>query len=340
MALKRTAVQYSDVLGGLALLAVIGICARMVAVLVPGANYLIVAIALGALLTNLYGVPDWARAGVNSHKLLLETGIVLMGIRLTLDSILDAGPTLIGLVIAVIVFTCLLIEFVSRNVFGMADKTGSLLAAGASICGVSAIVAVSGSIHADEDQIAYAVATILLFDALTLAAYPLVGHLLGLTDTVFGVWAGLSMFSTGPVAAAGFAYSETAGQWATVTKLTRNLFIGLAVVAYSVYYARRRATSTRSIDSLSLLWTKFPKFVLGFVAVMVVANLGVLTPTQVASARHAYQWLFLLAFAGLGMHIRVADVRDTGIRPVIVVFVSLLVVSSVTLFVVSALFGL
>lgn len=326
---------------GLALVVGIGLAARLLTSFVPSINHLIAAIVLGALVTNLVGTPSVAEPGVARHKLLLEIGIVLMGAKLTIDAVFGAGPTILLLVVLTVSFSLLLVEFLARNVFGLAEKIGSLVAAGASICGVSAVVAVASGIDADEDQIAYAIATILLFDAITLFVYPAVGGLLDIPDVVFGIWAGLSMFSTGPVAAAGFAYSDTAGQWATLTKLARNLLISAAVVLYSVYYARKRATNAdegRGLSS-SLLWEKFPKFIVGFAAVMFVANLGVFSEAQQASLQNAYQWLFLFAFAGLGLDMDLAKLRRAGTRPVVLTFVSLSIVSTVTLVVVNLLFA-
>ncbi|UWG46327.1 putative membrane protein [Halanaeroarchaeum sp. HSR-CO] len=327
------------VLPGLLLLFVVGIAARIGAGYVPVVNYLILAVVLGAVLVNLFGLPAWASAGVSSHKLLLEAGIVLMGARISLAAVSDAGPKIVVLVVATVAFTAILTELLSRNVFGLANKMGSLMASGAAICGVSAIVAVAGGIDAKKDQIAFAVATILLFDAVTLFVYPILGTILNLQDVVFGVWAGLSMFSTGPVAAAGFAYSDTAGQWATMTKLTRNLFIGLAVIAYAGYYARAESKTGTVDRPLGLFWQNFPKFVLGFVAMMVIANVGILSDGQLATLENSYKWLFLFAFAGLGMGINVDEMRATGFRPVLLTLTALTIVSITTLVVVSALFG-
>jgi uncharacterized integral membrane protein (TIGR00698 family) len=326
---------------GLALLVVIGLTARLLSTAVPTFNHLFAAILIGAAQTNLVGTPQWAEPGVSRHKLVLEVGIVLMGASLALDAVFETGPTILILVAFTVAFTLLLVELLSRNVFKLEERMGSLVAAGTSICGVSAVVAVAGGIEANENQIAYAIATVLLFDALTLFTYPVVGRLLNLPDIVFGIWAGLSMFSTGPVAAAGFAYSDTAGQWATLTKLARNLFISAAVVCYSIYYARRRATQTDEIKRLSgkLLWDQFPKFIVGFVVVMILANFDVLSSAQRASVENAYQWLFLFAFAGLGLEMDLTKLRRTGARPVFVTFVSLVIVSTLSLILVHSLFG-
>jgi uncharacterized integral membrane protein (TIGR00698 family) len=329
------------VLPGLGYLLAIGLAARLLAAAIPGANYLIATIALGLVVGNVYGVPEWARPGVGTHKIWLEAGIVVMGASVALDRVLAAGPTILALVVATVAVTAVVVELLARFVFSIDAETGSLLAAGSSICGVSAVVAIAESIAVDESQVAYAAATVLLFDALTLFAYPLVGDALGLSGTVFGVWAGLTMFSTGPVTAAGFAFSETAGEWALVVKLARNSLIGLAAVAYAVYYGRRStgdAGSESDAAGLAFLWETFPKFVLGFLVMVVVANLGFLSGAQVASLSNASDWAFLFAFAGLGLEIQFEDLRSTGYRPVLAVFTGLTVVATSMLLVVQALF--
>jgi uncharacterized integral membrane protein (TIGR00698 family) len=218
------------------------------------------------------------------------------------------------------------VELLSRNVFGLDDRLGSLLAAGASICGVSAVIAVAGAIRARENQIVYAAATVLLFDAITIVTYPIVGEVLDLSDIVFGIWAGVSMFSTGPVVAVGLDYSEAAGQWATMTKLSRNALIGAVVVAYASYYAGGDERA-----SLGTLWDEFPKFVLGFLALMLVASTGVFSATQHRIIERSYEWLFLIAFIGLGTEIRLADLRNTGPTPLFLVMTTLVLISIVSL---------
>jgi len=322
----------SGVLPGLALLVVVGLSARAVSIAVPALNHLIVAVILGAVIVNVAGIPAWATAGVGTHKLLLEAGIVLMGARVSLEALSMAGPIVAGLVVATVLFTLGVTELLARGLFGVTGRMSSLLASGAAICGVSAVVAVAGGIGARREQIALAVGAVLVLDALTLFIYPIVGGLLGLPEVVFGIWAGLSMFSTGPVAAAGFAYSETAGQWATITKLTRNLLIGAAVVGYAAVYTTHAQGHAGGIGrTLRTFWGNFPKFVLGFIAMVAVANSGLIATAQVASLQNAYRWLFLFAFAGLGMSLNLQALRSTGWRPLAVVVTALVTVSTVSL---------
>lgn len=320
---------------GVLALVVLAVAARVASGFVPHVSALILAVVFGIVVANTVELPSVLAAGARTHTLWLEAGIVLMGARVSLSTLLSTGPRLAVLVVGVVVTTLVLVEALSAFVFDVEAKLGSLLAAGASVCGVSAAVAVAGTIGADDDHLAYAAGTVLLFDVLTLFAYPAVGSALALGDRVFGVWAGLTMFSTGPVTAAGFAFSDVAGRWATVTKLTRNLLLGGLVAVYSVRYANPDADAF----SLRALWATFPKFVLGFFAVVVLTSSGFVSDAAVAGIEAAYRFLFLLAFAGLGLSVDVDELRTTGHTPIALVLTTLLAMSALALVAVSTLLG-
>lgn len=327
---------------GLVVLAVCAVCSWLVGSVAPGLSPLLVAITVGAGLSNLVGVPAWARDGVASHDMLLSAAIVLMGGTLSIDAIGQNGVRVLALVVGAIAFTVAFVEIVSRSLLDLDSELSSLLAAGVGICGVSAVVAVAGCIRAREDQIVYATATILLFDAVTLVAYPVVGELLAVPAQTFGVWAGVSMFSTGPVVAAGFTHSEAAGEWATLTKLTRNAFIGFVALGYAVYYVRirdRAVGDESGWTGVQRVWDRFPKFVLGFVVLAVLASAEAFSSAQVRTLERAYEWLFLLAFVGLGTDLSVSEFRQTGVTPVLVVFAALCTVSALSFVVLTVAFG-
>lgn len=309
--------------GLLVLLALAG-ASRVVGGVTP-LSPLVVAIASGAAVAALVGVPAWAEPGVDRHKLLLETGIVLLGAQLTVGQLATTGPLVVGFAMGVVVAGVLFVELVGRQV-GIESRTRSLLAAGASVCGVSAVLAVAGSIDGDEADISYAAGTVLLFDAITLVAFPIVGTALGIPDRTFGVWAGLSLFSTGPTAAVGFAVSETAGQWATITKLVRNTFIGVLAVAYALYY-----TSGSERADPTEIWYRFPKFLVGFLLVALVVNLGFVGPSTQATIGTVGDWLFALAFVGLGFELNPRRLQSTGLRPLLVVLAQFLTISLLAL---------
>lgn len=293
-----------------------------------GVNELLLAIGIGVVLANTVGVPDQVRPGIQTHKIWLAAGIVLLGASVSTDALLETGTTALFVMLGVVTVTLLSVELMARTVAGLTEQFGSLLAAGASICGVSAVVAVGGAVRAEETQIAYAAGAVLLMDGITIVVYPIVGTLLGLSDVVFGVWTGVSMLSTGPAVAVGFDHSEAAGQWATVTKLARNTLIGVIALGYASYYTRRGSdTST----SLRTIWANFPKFVLGFLVLVALASAGAFSPDQRASIASAVDWLFLLAFVGLGTEIRVRDLREIGTTPILVVFTAVVLASVVSL---------
>lgn len=297
----------------------------------PYIDSLILAIVVGALIANTIGLPNWVSPGVETHSFFLKTGIVLLGSQIALGQVLKRGPIILLLVTATVLGGVLFVEVLSRSLLPVDKKTGSLLAAGSSICGVSAVVAVAGGIDADESETALVAATILLFDGLTLVIYPIIGTLLALPDEAFGVWAGLSMFSTGPVTAAGFTYSEVSGQWATLTKLVRNSLIGVVVVGYSLYYATGASEPREPETAGRDVWIRFPKFLIGFLAVMVVANVGALSPGEIEMLGRLPDWLFLVAFVGLGTEIKSSALRRTGPKPILIVVAYLLVVGALTL---------
>src|SRR5205085_9847542 len=168
------------------------------------------------------------------------------------------------------------------------------------IYGVSAIIASKGAIEADDEDATFAIAAILALGAFGLFAYPLIGHWLHMTDHAFGVWAGLAVDNTAEAAAAGAIYSDHAGKIAVLTKSTRNAMIGFVVLGYALYWARKgQAHEVQSKGAF--LWQKFPKFVLGFLFVSLVATLGGFQKPQIESLGNLSRWAFLLTFAGVGL---------------------------------------
>jgi|APHM01.1.fsa_nt_gi Predicted membrane protein len=333
---------------GTSLLVLGAVCAWTLGKLLPWLNPLLIAVLIGVLMSNVVGIPAQLSAGVKTHGIWLGAGIVLLGASIQAGKLVQGGPRVVVLIATVVIVTVVLVEAVARNVFGVGEQLSSLLAVGTGICGVSAVTAVAGSIDADEEAIAYAAGTVLLFDAATLMVYPPIGAVLSIPDQVFGVWAGLSMFSTGPVVAAGLAHSDVAGQWATVTKLGRNALIGLVALGYVTYYARREADTDTDTGTdgpagqnsiITTLREEFPKTVLGFLILAAAASAGLLSDGQIACLERLCDWLFLIAFVGLGTELRRSVFSEAGATPITVVLITWSVVATVTLPVTWVLFG-
>ena len=251
-----------------------------------------------------------------TYEFWLKTGIVLLGVRFVLGDILKLGGVSLACVAIELGLSIALMTWLGR-VFRLSPKLTSLLAIGSSICGVSAIIAAKGAIEADDEDVSYAIAAILALGAFGLFGFPLIGHWFGLGDHAFGLWAGLAVDNTAEAVAAGALYSDAAGKFAVLAKTTRNATIGFVVLGYALYWARK--AQAREIGNKAVfLWQKFPKFVLGFLAVSLAVTFGLFSKNQVTDLANLSRWAFLLTFAGVGLNTNLREMRKQGLRPLVV----------------------
>jgi len=327
-------------LPGVALLFAIGYLGKVAETLVkdygkthhlalPNIEYVLWAILIGLVISNTVGVAQVFRPGVATYDFWLKAGIVLLGARYLLGDVVKLGGVSLGLVVIELAVAIGIMTVLGRW-FKLKPKLTSLLAVGSSICGVSAIIAAKGAIEAEDDDAAFAIAAILALGAFGLFAYPAIGHFLHMSDHAFGVWAGLAVDNTAEAAAAGAIYSDAAGKVAVLTKSTRNAMIGFVVLGYAVYWASRGQAKTVE-GKASFLWQKFPKFVLGFLFVSVLATLQVFDKAQINSLANLSRWAFLLTFAGVGLKTDFREIRRQGARPFVVGALAELTVTAVTL---------
>ena len=300
---------------------------------VPDIEYVLWAIVFGLLVTNTVGLHRVFRPGVQTYEFWLKVGIVALGVRFVLGDIVKLGGiSLVQILVDMVVAGAIVLA--AARLFGLSGKLGSLLAIGTSICGVSAIVAAKGAIRARNSDVGYAIAAILALGAVALFTLPLLGHGIGLTDHEFGLWAGLAVDNTAETTATGYLYSEQAGNIAVLVKSTRNALIGFVVLGFALYWASRGqadhiAPGLRA--RASFIWEKFPKFVLGFLAVSAIATAGWLSKGQSANIANVSKWAFLLTFAGVGLNTNIRELVRTGWRPLLVAVVGLAVVAAVSL---------
>jgi uncharacterized integral membrane protein (TIGR00698 family) len=300
---------------------------------VPDIEYVLWAIVIGLVVTNTVGLHRIFRPGVQTYEFWLKVGIVALGVRFVLGDIVKLGG--ISLVQILIDMTLAgAIILLAAHLFGLSGKLGSLLAIGTSICGVSAIVAAKGAIRARNSDVGYAIAAILALGAVALFTLPLLGHGIGLTDHEFGLWAGLAVDNTAETTATGYLYSEQAGKIAVLVKSTRNALIGFVVLGFALFWASRGqadqiAPGLRA--RAAFIWNKFPKFVLGFLAVSAIATAGWLSKGQSTNIANVSRWAFLLTFAGVGLNTNIRELVRTGWRPLLVAVIGLVVVAAVSL---------
>lgn len=295
----------------------------------PNIEYVLWAILIGLAVANTVGVPRVFLAGVATYDFWLKTGIVLLGARFLIGDLAVLGGVSLALVLIELVLAISFMTWLGRA-FGLNRNLSALLAVGSSVCGVSAIIATQGAIDADDEDTSFAIAAILSLGAISLLVFPLIGHALHMSDHAFGLWAGLGVDNTAEAVATGAIYSDAAQKFAVLAKTTRNAMIGFVVLGFAVRWAATKAPEIQA-NKAAFLWQKFPKFVLGFLLISLLASLQVFDKPQTAALGNLSRWAFLLTFAGVGLRTNIRAMLKQGIRPFVVGAVGEAVIAMLTL---------
>jgi uncharacterized integral membrane protein (TIGR00698 family) len=336
----KAPVSAAGLIPGILLLAVVGYAGKFIEhfiaaygkahhLVLPNIEYVLWAILIGLVISNTIGVPAIFRSGVATYEFWLKAGIVLLGARFLLGDVRRLGGVSLILIAIELALALTFMTYLGRA-FKLKPKLVTLLAVGSSICGVSAIIAAQGAIDADEEDSSYAIAAILLLGAISLFLFPLVGHVLHLSDHAYGLWTGLAVDNTAEATAAGALYSDAAGKIAVLAKTCRNATIGFVVLGYAIYWASK-GQAEEVKNKGAFLWKKFPKFVLGFLLVSLLATVGFFTKPQLAAVGNLSRWAFLLTFAGVGLRTNLRELSKQGARPFIVGAVGEIVIAVITL---------
>lgn len=300
----------------------------------PGVSALIIAIVLGVLLTNVVHLPDALSPGIDfSAKKLLRAGIILLGLKLSLTSIIDLGVPML-LVVACIVTGGMLGTVLLGRLLRVPPNLSLLIACGFSICGAAAVAGAAGVTdpddEAEEDTIT-AVALVVIFGTLMIPLVPLVAGLLGLDVVAAGKWAGGSTHEIAQVVAIGGVIGGGALAVAVVVKLARVLLLAPVIAILSIRQRRlQRATDAPGQQtSRSKLPPIAPPFILGFL-VMVLLRSFIPLPKTVLDAGSALQTVLLAAaMFALGCGVRIRSLLKVGIRPFGLAALSTLLVAAI-----------
>src|ERR1700678_4221992 len=327
-------------LPGIALLAVVGYAGKFVEhfintygkihhLTLPNIEYVLWAILFGILIANTIGLPRIFRPGVATYEFWLKAGIILLGARFLIGDILKLSGISLTLIFVAFGMSFILMNWLGRA-FKLSPQLTTLLSVGSSICGVSAIIATQGAIDSSEEDSSTAIAAILALGAISLFTFPLIGHVLHMSDHAYGLWAGLAVDNTAEATAAGALYSDTAGKFAVLAKTCRNSTIGFVVLGYAIYWASK-GQAAEVKNKGAFLWRKFPKFVLGFLLISLLSTIGFFTKPQLAAVGNLSRWAFLLTFAGVGLRTNLRELSKQGARPFIVGAVGEIVIALITL---------
>ena len=276
----------------------------------------IIALFAGTIINSFFH-PTWIKPALKfTSKRILKIAIILLGASLSINTIMSVGK----MTFFVMIFTfamCFGGGYFIRKIFGLNWKLSNLISAGTGICGGSAIAAISPVIDADDKDIAFAMSSTFIFDMVMVALYPIMGKLLGMSDIAYGIWAGTSVNDTASVVASGYAFSEAAGDFATMVKLTRTIAIIPTVLVFAYIGTRikqkelKAANKGQKVNLVKII----PWFICGFLLLAVLNTIGFI-PTAVGGViKAASKFLMVTALAAIGLGTSLTDFRKAGLAP-------------------------
>lgn len=316
---------------GFALALVIALLAKGIEALLPfdviGAS--VIAMFIGMLI-NGYRKPGKTTApGVKfTAKKILKFAIILLGASLNVTTILNVGRMSLTVMLFTLL-TCFGGGYFIGRALGLDWKLSNLISAGTGICGGSAIAAIAPVIDATDMDIAYGMSATFLFDMVMIVVFPILGRAMGLSDAAFGLWAGTAVNDTSSVVATGYAFSEAAGDFATMVKLTRTLAIIPSVLVFAaigVHVKKKEAAAEGA--AVKVNWKSvFPWFILGFLAMSGLTSLGLIPAALAAALKSVSKFLMVAALAAIGLNTDFKTLCKSGAKPMLHGFIiSLLVV--------------
>ena len=296
-----------------------------------------IAILLGLFFGNIFKVRDSFQKGLDfTREYILKFGIICLGIQLKPFEFLDFGKIAIPLIIVCIVSVLIVIKLLIKKL-KIPTRMAYLISIGSTVCGTTAIMATAPVIKANKSEVSYAIANITLFGILSMLLYPYFANIYFNSEPLLvGLFLGTSIHETSQVAAAGLIYEQQFNSpetlnIATVTKLIRNTFLIIMIPLFALLYNRGR-TKEKNYSITGI----FPYFVLGFVGMIILRNIG----DEVYSLNSNWfeiidyiklsSKIFLtMAMAAIGLSTNLKDIKNMGYKPFIVGFISMLTVGIV-----------
>ena len=275
----------------------------------------IIALFMGTIINSFFH-PKWIKPALKfTSKRILKCAIILLGASLSVGTIVSVGR----MTFFVMLFTfamCFGGGYFVRKIFGLNWKLGNLISAGTGICGGSAVAAIAPVIDADDKDIAFALSSTFLFDMVMVALYPLMGKALGMSDIAYGIWAGTSVNDTASVVASGYAFSEAAGDFATMVKLTRTIAIIPTVLVFAWIGVRMKkkelqAAGGKKVDLMKII----PWFIGGFLLLALANSIGLIPAPLAAVMKSASKFLMVTALAAIGLNTSLTDFKKAGLAP-------------------------
>lgn len=319
--------------GGIGLSFAIAVIASLLGSQFPIVGGAVFGIVIGIIISNTIGKPGWATGGVKyTSKKILQYSIILLGAGLSLSEVWETGLDSLAVMLCTLI-ACFISAYTLGKLFKIPFNLTTLIGVGTAICGGSAIAAVSPIIEADEKEVAYSISTIFFFNLLAVLIFPPLGHLLGFSDNAFGLWAGTAINDTSSVVAAGYAFSNAAGDYATIVKLTRTtMIIPISLIFAFITMARKKKEAKTSGLNFSFKRI-FPWFIIGFLVASLLNTLGIFSPSVINVLSTLGKFMIVMALSAIGLSANLKDMLKTGVKPLFMGLILWCIVSVVSILV-------
>jgi uncharacterized membrane protein YadS len=258
---------------------------------------------------------DYAKPGFRT-ELFLKIGLVLLGAGISFKVIITAagGAIIQGIIMVASVY---MFSWWLGGKFGLPDTLRAVMSTAVSICGVSAAIAAAGSVLAKKEEITYVTALVIITALPLMVIAPMIAGAMNMPEPIAGAWFGGNVDTTAAVVGAGTIYGETAQKIASVVKQTQNVLIGVVAFLLALYFTTV-VEGKKEKPSASIIWQRFPKFVLGFIIASLVFTFGLISKDAGSAIGATKDWMFCLAFVCMGLELEVAGIKKMGWSPVIV----------------------
>lgn len=304
----------------------------------------IFSLIIGLVIGNFFKLPEWFRSAL-STEVFVKIGLVLLGTGVIFSDILKAGS--LGLIQAlVVVLSVWYFAFWLCKKLKVDDELTMMISSAVSICGVSAAIATSGAIKGDSKKLSYVISMVLVTAIPMMIFMPVIAQYFNFPEEVTGAWLGGSIDTSGAVVASGTLVGETALKISTIVKFSQNVLLGLAAFAISVYWTYTHNKSSEVVASkptLGVIWERFPKFVIGFIAASVVFSFLITSETRDLvkdSLKNLQGIWFALAFTSIGLETNFKDLfSNNSKKPLFAFLIAQFFNVIITLIIAFLLFG-
>lgn len=242
-------------------------------------NYVVLGIVIGMVIVNVFSIPAWAANGVRTARFFLKSGVILLGTLYSAAELAQLGALSVVMIGIFVLGSVGVVLFMGKRM-GIPNSMTAVLSAGMGVCGVSATVAASPVVKAKAEEIAYTIGTILIFGVGCMFLFPTVGHLLNMGPVQFGAWAGTGILNSAQVAGAALAFDPRGIETlkvAEIFNITRVLFLPIIVLWLAAWFVKHEVGAEK-VNLSQVLVSKFPVFVLGFIAMFALSSTGVFAP--------------------------------------------------------------